>query len=253
MCELFGVCANKPQYINDYLKKFYCHSQSHPHGWGLACINGDDVNIEKEPIQALKSHYLKHRLSLPIQSPIVLAHIRYATIGNVEYVNCHPYSMRDRFGIRWTLIHNGTIFQYPILDKYVQKQKGSTDSERILLYIIDQFNKQDHLLNTEERCALLDYLITDMSKGNKLNLVLTDGDNMYVHTNYADSLYSLYDDKSVIFSTKPLTHDDWTPVAMMTLLVYRDGKLLYTGTKHDYQYYDDQDNTRYLYQIFSDL
>lgn len=95
MCKILGVSFEKEACINDYLKTFYSHSNNHPHGWGLALADGDNINIEKEPVQASKSRYLKERLSQPIVTKTVLAHIRYATIGNIEYKNCHPYSRTD--------------------------------------------------------------------------------------------------------------------------------------------------------------
>lgn len=105
-----------------------------------------EVQIEKEPVQATKSNYLKERLSVPIQVKNAFAHIRYATIGNVEYKNCHPYTKKDRNGRSWTLVHNGTIFHYQPLDRYVRLQNGDTDSERILLYLVDLVNQEERRL-----------------------------------------------------------------------------------------------------------
>lgn len=253
MCELFGMSSKEAHLVNEYLNEFYKHSLYHPHGWGLACINGNEINIEKEPIQATKSHYLKQRLSVSVKSQIILAHIRYATIGNVEYKNCHPYQRKDRFKTRWTFIHNGTIFHYPVLDQYVKKQKGSTDSERILLYIIDQINNQREKPNAEDFFKILDKIVIEMSEGNKLNFILTDGHIVYVHTNYANSLHCLNIDQCVLFSTSALSKENWQPVKMNTLLAYKDGKLIYTGSDHHHEYIDNQENMKYLYQVFSHL
>ena len=140
MCELFGLSALNKYEANEYLHSFYAHSTHHPHGWGLACIGRNGALIEKESIPAYKSNYLKERLSQPIEARIMLAHIRYATIGNVEYKNCHPFTGKDNTGRRWTLIHNGTIFDYAPLNSYIQKQIGDTDSERVFLYLIDRLN-----------------------------------------------------------------------------------------------------------------
>lgn len=258
MCELFGACLKRRIEINDYLKKFYSHSNKHPHGWGLACIEGQDISLERESLQASKSNYLKERLSSPIQMKSVLAHIRYATIGNVEHCNCHPYSKRDNYSRRWTLIHNGTIFDYPALNKFINSQAGETDSERILLYIVDQINneqkKQKRSLTFEERFNLLDSIMTDMSNGNKLNLILHDGKYMYVHTNYANSLYFLEaDDNGIMFATVPLTDENWQLVPFTRLLAYKDGELVASGTNHQNEYVDNEESMRFLYQIFSDL
>ena len=158
MCEIFGVSSLNDFTANDYLRTFYSHSDFHPHGWGLACISRNGALVEKESVRASESHYLRERLSQPISSKILLAHIRYATIGNVEYKNCHPFTGKDSTGRRWTLIHNGTIFDFAPLNPYVRKQKGDTDSERIFLYLTDRLNEEQHRtgarLHFEERFAL---------------------------------------------------------------------------------------------------
>lgn len=257
MCELFGVCSQEPYYVNDYLKEFYSHSSKHPHGWGLACMGRKDALVEKETVQATKSNYLKERLSLPIQEKTVFAHIRYATIGNVEYKNCHPYTRKDHNKRCWTMIHNGTIFDFPPLHRYVKLQTGDTDSERILMYLVDRIDQEEarvgRQLNSKERFWLLDSIIVEMSKGNKLNLLLYDGEIMYVHTNYADSLHFLRKEGSVIFSTTPLSDEDWKPVPFMRLLAYQEGHLVLEGTKHQNEYIESEENLKFLYQIFADL
>lgn len=256
MCELFGYCSQKGDVINDYLKEFYSHSNKHPHGWGLAGLEGDEVSIEKEPMQATKSNYLKERLTQPVNEKNVFAHIRYATIGNVEYRNCHPYTKKDKSGRRWTEIHNGTIFDYPPLYKYVKLQKGDTDSERILLYLVDKINQaeaEDKKLNGKERFTIIDCIISNMAKGNKLNIILYDGEYMYVHTNYKDSLYYLQKEKQIFFSTQPLSREDWKPVPFTRLLAYKDGELMFEGTNHKNEYIDSEENMKLIYQIFSEL
>lgn len=256
MCELFGYCSQNGSVINEYLKAFYSHSNEHPHGWGLAGLEGNEATIEKEPIQATKSNYLKERLSQPIRTKNVFAHIRYATIGNVEYMNCHPYTKKDNHGRRWTEIHNGTIFDYPPLYKYVKLQDGDTDSERILLYLVDKINQAEadnKKLNGRERFTIIDCIISNMAKGNKLNMIIYDGEYMYVHTNYKDSLYYLKKEKQIFFSTRPLNDEDWKPVPFTRLLAYKDGELVFEGTNHGNEYIDNEENMKLIYQIFSEL
>lgn len=257
MCELFGYSSIDSYVINDYLKEFFSHSNKHPHGWGLAYLDGKEVVIEKEPIQATKSNYLKEKLSQPIKKPNVVAHIRYATIGNVDYKNCHPYTKKDSNGRRWTLIHNGTIFDYPPLYKYIKSQKGDTDSERILLLLIDKINDAErvngNVLSGEERFKILDCVISNMSKGNKLNFILYDGEYMYIHTNYKESLYYLEKNGAILFSTQPLSDENWEAVPFTRLLAYKNGKLRIKGKNHKNEYVDNEENMKLLYQIFSNL
>ena len=65
----------------------------------------------------------------------VSAYIRSATIGEVSDNNAHPFTGIDKFGRQWVLCHNGTLFDAPELDKYHYIQEGSTDSERLFLYV----------------------------------------------------------------------------------------------------------------------
>ncbi len=256
MCELFGVCARQPVECRDDLKEFYRHSCRHPNGWGLAILDGNSAVIEKEPLEADKSSYLHERLTVPVEGRLILAHIRYATIGNVEYKNCHPFSGADCTGRKWTLIHNGTIFEYEPLNRYVGRQVGDTDSERIFLFLLDEVNRRtrsEGKLDAEIRFRLLDDLVADMAKGNKLNLIISDGEYMYVHTNYENSLHFRKRKEQVVFSTEPLGRDVWEPVPMTTLLAWRNGELIYTGTNHGQVFEDNEENMKFLYQIFSSL
>lgn len=257
MCELFAVSSRDGIVLNEYLKTFYQRSSRHPHGWGLARLHGREAVIDKEPVQASESGYLKKLLSQPFAERNVLAHIRYATIGDIGYQNCHPYSQMDGNGRCWTLVHNGTIFDYPPMNKFFHLQKGETDSERILLYLVEEVNAWEQQvgrpMEAEERFWFLDSLIAKMAEGNKLNLLLYDGELLYVHTNYKSSLHVLKKENTALFATVPLDEEDWKPVTFTTLLAYRDGELYFQGTTHGKEYFDKAENLRYLYQIFSGL
>ena len=257
MCELFGFSSQNDYEANEYLKIFYSHSDHHPHGWGLACISRNGALIEKESISASMSNYLKERLSQPIESRIMLAHIRYATIGNVEYKNCHPFTGKDNTGRRWTLIHNGTIFDYPPLSSYIQKQIGDTDSERVFLFLLDRLNaaqeKKGSRLVFEERFELFDNIICDMARGNKLNLLFSDGKYLYAHTNCKGTLYYLTKSNLTLLSTVPLSEEAWQPLPFTRLTAFYNGKLLKTGTNHEHEYIESEENMKLLYRIFANL
>lgn len=84
MCELFGVSSAQKIEVTDLLKEFFSHSVKHANGWGMATFYGNAVSLEKEPIQAIKSAYLKERLQQNIQVQNMIAHIRLATRGVME-------------------------------------------------------------------------------------------------------------------------------------------------------------------------
>ncbi len=257
MCEILGISSQSDFKANEYLYTFYRHSEHHPHGWGLACISRSGALTEKESIQASKSNYLKERLSQTVEAKILLAHIRYATIGNVEYKNCHPFTGKDSTGRRWTLIHNGTIFDYPPLNQYVQRQKGDTDSERIFLYLMDRLNeaqqKKGGRLLFEERFALFDEIVCEMSQGNKLNLLFSDGKYLYAHTNCKGTLFYLHKENTTLIATVPLSEEVWQPMPFTRLTAFYKGKLMKTGTNHEHEYIESEESIKLLYQIFANL
>ncbi len=257
MCELFGISAARPVRAEELLREFFSHSVQHPNGWGLATFPYGEVSIEKEPVQASKSAYLKERLWGKVEASALLAHIRLATMGNMEYENCHPFLRQDNFGRRWVLIHNGTIFDYPPLAPYQYRQTGGTDSERVLLYLVDQIGqKQRELsraLGPEERCVLLDGLVSAMAPGNKLNLLVYDGELMYAHTNYANSLYVKRMEGAALFATVPLDAGGWEPMPFTTFCAYRAGEQVYQGRPHGAEYFVNEADMQYLFAAYSSL
>ena len=253
MCELFGVSSQKRITVNDQLKEFFSHSERHPNGWGMAIFYENSVSLEKEPIQATKSTYLKERLHQKLAVKNMIAHIRLATRGVTVYVNCHPFVLRDNFDRCWTLAHHGTIFAYPRHSPYLHQQEGNTDSDRILYFLVDQVNRHQQelgrALTKEERFALLDELVSDMAKGNKLNLLIYDGELLYVHTNYANSLYYSQREEAMLFATVPLDRGNWNAHPFTTLCAYQDGHMAFQGTIHGKEY---RDNEKDMHMIFVD-
>lgn len=257
MCELFGVSSRKKTKINDFLWEFYSHSGEHPHGWGLAVLHNGMVSVEKEPVRADRSTYLRERLRHEISVRDAIAHIRLATKGNMEYENCHPFVRQDSSGRRWTLAHNGTMFRCPVLDPYFYQQEGQTDSERILYYLTDRIDKRQeeagHPLTVEERSEAVDETLCGIAGGNKMNLLIFDGEYLYVHTNYADSLFCLQEEGTAYFSTRPLGKYAWNPVPMSVLCVWKAGEMVYKGTSHHHEYIDNPEDMQGLFLDYSAL
>ena len=166
----------------------------------------------------------------------------------MDAANCHPYSGFDSAHKRWTLIHNGTIFDYAPLSHYIKKQKGETDSERIFLYLLDEINKLN-ASDFDDNFELFDSVIPDMSKGNKLNLLFADGEYLYAHTNCRDTLFYLENDGTAIISTVPLDGERWKPIPFCTLVAFKKGKIVKTGTAHNNEYTNNDENVMLLYRM----
>jgi glutamine amidotransferase len=202
-----------------------------------------------------------------------------ATIGNVEQENCHPFTAVDKSGRTWTLIHNGTVFESDKLNKYIFLQKGETDSERILLYLTDRINeavrKSDAARKSEaarksgaarisDRIQTVEDVIREITPGNKVNLLMSDGSLLYVHVNCERGMYYLDDGDSAVFSTKPLlaagdneadrmASEVWKEVPLNTLMVYSSGQMIYRGCPHGNTFVETEEKMRYLFMDYSEI
>lgn len=258
MCELLGFSSKKKRRLNDLLREFYSHAQAHPHGWGLARFpDGGAPSVEKEPVCATRSDALKSVLAESVEERSLIAHIRLATIGHVEYENCHPFTAADNSGRIWTLAHNGTIFNGPELNDYVGIQYGDTDSERVLLHLIDKINvaqnHRGHVLNEVERFDVLYAMVAELSRGNKLNLLIYDGEILYAHCNFRDTLHIWRDADVVAFSTRPLSIGMWEPMPFTSLVAAKNGEIVRTSPPHGNEYIYDPNDYRMVYMEFARL
>ncbi len=258
MCELFGFSSRKKRRRNDLLREFYSHAQAHPHGWGLARFpDGGAPSVEKEPVCATCSASLRRLLADPVEERSLIAHIRLATVGHIEYKNCHPFTSMDNCGRIWTLAHNGTIFSSTALNDYMGIQYGDTDSERVLLHLVDRINvaqnRRRHALDEAERFDLLSAAIAELAKGNKLNLLMCDGEVMYAHCNFRDTLHVWRDVDAVTFSTRPLSTGTWEPVPFTSLVAVKDGEIVRTSPPHGNEYIYNPEDYRLVYMNFARL
>lgn len=156
------------------------------------------------------------------------------------------------------LIHNGTIFDYPELDKYKEYENGDTDSERILLYIVDkvnEFEKTKGALSTiKERFSLLTDIVVDLSKNNKLNLMIYDGDLTYIHSNMRKTLYYLKDDEGFLVASTPLDDDErWMEVELNKLFGLIDGNIIFESEEHDNEFIQTEEHEKAIEKFLNSL
>jgi glutamine amidotransferase len=190
----------------------------------------------KEGVCAAQSRILSGIIDSTQPQKNLLAHIRLATVGSVRNENCHPYSGTDLSGRQWTLIHNGTIYSGKKLIRYMNTQVGDTDSERVFLCMLDEINAEISRvgeLSRQQRFGIIDAMIAKLSRRNKLNLMIFDGELLYVHKNMKDTLSYKKLDTGYIFATKPIDEGEWHPFPMTQVLAYQSGRCVLTGTKHE--------------------
>lgn len=229
LCELLGFSARELTDIRKPLREFFSHSEDNPHGWGLLYSGG----CVKEKLQASRSRKLDEIIDTITSQKAVLGHIRYATVGRICTLNCHPFTAQDNTGRQWTLVHNGTIYNAGKLVHTYKDRLGDTDSEAMFLYLIETINKhQKNPLSAKQRFTLIDKFVCEMSYRNKLNLMIFDGELLYVHKNMDDTMRYRKYDSGYIFATKPLDSERWLDVPTAQLTAYKDGELVFEGEKH---------------------
>lgn len=237
MCEILAVNAAQPLDPVPYLREFFPDSVRHPNGWGLAWREGSVVRLFKEPVRAIDSELLPRLLDGEIEAPLLVAHIRNATRGAMTFENCHPFALADITGRTWVIAHNGTVLSDNLIEPYRTKQGGDTDSERVALFLVDRINRttarKGGSLDAIERFSVIDAAMVDLAPGNKLNLIIDDGELTYAHTNTDQpTLYELRSPGLTLLCTRPLGNGAWAPVPGCQLVAYRDGELALAGTSH---------------------
>lgn len=240
MCMLLGFSGAKRYELNKIVKEFFSYSKNNPHGWGLALynVNQETPIIIKEGAAAHLSLLANNITNNTLPGKIAIAHIRYATYGKPSYLNSHPFIQNVR-GKEWVLAHNGSI-KFPKSINTIRPAYGNTDSEKVLCYIGDELKKLKGEINLSEEIRCIEQAIIKIARYGKLNLLISDGENLFVHTNYKDSLYMYKADGAVCFVTKPLSKTikstDYISVPMNKLLVYKDGEKIYEGKSHSHEY-----------------
>jgi predicted glutamine amidotransferase len=140
MCQILGMNCASPTDFSFSLKGF-CRrggaTDVHSHGFGLCVYEGrGGIRSFHDTLPACQSPLAQLIQNWPIRTYNMLAHIRYATQGEVSLENVHPF-VRVWKGVQMTFCHNGECPQFcnsrtPLLGKTVERiyhPVGDTDSE----------------------------------------------------------------------------------------------------------------------------
>ena len=239
MCELFAINTREPVVINGYLEEFFNHSVDHPHGWGFARLD-NGLEVEKDPLPAHRSPRIRELLASPLQTRHAIAHIRKATHGVCTPENCHPFTGTDGSGRVWLFAHNGVIFTEERIKEYRARELGSTDSECVLLYMLDKFDaeqrRRGRVLNEDDLLDVIYRAVETLAADNKLNFILDNGTTTYVHSNTTTpTLHIREDDNGVVVSTCALGEGKgWIAVPSRRILAIRNGRVVATSPVHDH-------------------
>lgn len=209
MCRLFGfrsvIQSSVHRSLLDADNALGEQSNQHPDGWGVAFYIDGSPHVTRSPTTALGDQ-LFHRLSGVVSSETVLAHVRKATRGPNNVLNCHPF----QFG-RWVFAHNGDIPNVdakrsellrevvPALRRFIL---GETDSEIVFFMFLTQLQRFGPLSrrhSVEDVIAAL-YATTARARAicdteehkSLLTLILTDGEVMAATQGGKELYFSTY-------------------------------------------------------------
>ncbi len=148
MCRLFGFRSNVVSGAHRSLvaaENALSHQATqHRDGWGIGYFLGDEAYILKSEAGAAEDERFD-RISRRLQSHAFVVHVRRATVGQVDYLNSHPF----RHG-SFIFAHNGTLFGFEhFKDKMLADMLpghrdlifGSTDSEHLFYYLISALTR----------------------------------------------------------------------------------------------------------------
>lgn len=231
MCEVYGFCGSHETLINQYTDEFWKHARIHQDGFGYYLADKDELYVNPDSAINHFDKLSKKRFN----TSLALCHIRFKTHGDATRENCHPFSKYDSRGVKWTLIHNGYICDNCNTAALSTLQVGNTDSERMLLSIIESINhfyEHSFIENSSEFMtflyACIERELLDLSQLGKTNFIFVDSNtnNMYVFMNQPYTLYSFKSKDGFHISTTRLSNEDWVPVEPYKLHIFNNGEKL---------------------------
>lgn len=205
LCQLLGMSCAEP---TDFSFSFqgFCkrggETDIHSDGWGLAFYQNKGLRQFHDDQPASESPLADFVVNYPIRTRNMISHIRYATHGEVDLSNVHPF-VREFAGFHWAFAHNGHIPMFidqdatngdttvlrTLDDPYnnqtqVYKPVGTTDSEAAFCAILNALRSKYHttlpslpeLYNT--LTALCKEIVDYDPKGTILNFLLSCGEHV---------------------------------------------------------------------------
>lgn len=139
MCRLFGLTGGDTPvsasfWLLDAPDSLEVQSHREPDGTGLGIFDADGTpRVDKWPIAAYEDREFAQE-ARHVESTTFVGHIRFASTGEVEAKNTHPFEERGRI-----FAHNGVVEGLEELERelgeYGSLVEGDTDSERIFALV----------------------------------------------------------------------------------------------------------------------
>ncbi len=253
MCQLLGMNCNVP---TDICFSFEGFSQrggetdEHRDGWGISFFEGKGCRAFKDVSPAAASVVSELVRNYPIKSLNVIAHIRKASVGQVNLENTHPFS-RELWGEYWVFAHNGDLERFNPALRGDYLPVGSTDSELAFCLILEALKRRfDGKPDPVQLCEVVREQAKQIARFGSFNFLLSNGEVMIAHCStelhylirqYPFSQAQLKDldvtvdftrvttssDRVAVIATQPLTvNEAWIRMTPGQCIVFADGHVL---------------------------
>jgi predicted glutamine amidotransferase len=139
MCRLFGMSGGDRRvratfWLLEAPDSLARQSRREPDGTGVGWFDDDGrPQLSKQPLAAYADREFA-REARELESTTFIAHIRYATTGEVELRNTHPFEQRGRLFAHNGVIHDLERLEHELGDERALLQ-GDTDSERLFALV----------------------------------------------------------------------------------------------------------------------
>ena len=93
-----------------------------------------------------------------------------------------------------------------------------------------------------------------MSKNNKLNLMIYDGEVTYIHSNMDETLYYLKSKDNFLVASTPVNDEKgWKKVELNKLFALVDGTIIFESKEHDNEFILSKEQEDYLNNFINSL
>ena len=189
MCELFAFSGQQSALLQYSVHEFAAHGAGlrNADGWGIAHYIDGDVRLLKEAGTASDSACLGFIEAHPVQSDLVLSHIRHATQGGATLRNCQPF-VRELGGAMHVFAHNGDLERAGLarlatLEGF--RPVGETDSELAFCVLLERlrplWRAADGLPDVESRRRVVAMFAQELRALGPANFIYADGDALFAH------------------------------------------------------------------------
>jgi glutamine amidotransferase len=188
MCELFGLASSHPLSFTCSLRRFAQHGNlkgPNHDGWGVAAYEGRDAFVLKEPTAAAQSAWERFMEHHGVTSPLVIAHIRHASVGARSFINTHPFH-RELGGTRHVFAHNGDLadIQRKLSLSSSFRPIGETDSEYAFCALLNRLTSVwtgPGLPSAASRYKVVANFAAELARLGPSNFIYSDGDLLFAH------------------------------------------------------------------------